>query len=135
MEYVKMPKKIKVIQAPQKAIRIDIPIYQQQIIASTCPDGLLKYIKRVFKGDHELYDQVDDILHRTHGCWVELHDAEGHSIYLLMAPTIDTLAHESIHAAWGILDAAGVKCTIDNHEQLAYLSGHIVREFTKKIEL
>tara|TARA_R110000772_G_scaffold71363_5_gene156514 strand:- start:4096 stop:4503 length:408 start_codon:yes stop_codon:yes gene_type:complete len=135
MEYVKMPKKTEVVQAPQKAIRIDIPIYRQEIIASTCPDGIMKYIKRVFKGDHALYDHVDEILHTTHGCYIELNDMTGQSIFLLMAPNIPTLCHEAIHAAWGILDKAGVKCEVENHEQLAYLAGHIVEVFTKKIKL
>ena len=132
-----MPKKTKVIQvpAPQKAIRIDIPIYKQEIIASTCPVALVKYVKRVFKGDYALHEQVEDILHTTLGCYIELHTSTGQSIFLMMAPGIPTLCHESIHAAWGILDRAGIKCEVENHEQLAYLSGHIVEQFLKKIDL
>lgn len=39
-----------------------------------------------------------------------------------------TLAHECIHAAWDILDYAGVQVEKRNHEQLAYLVGFLVGE-------
>lgn len=33
--------------------------------------------------------------------------------------------HESIHAAWDVLDAVGVKVSRSNHEALAYLADYI----------
>ena len=50
----------------------------------------------------------------------------------------DTLPHESVHAAWRVLDLAGIEVYSDNHEALAYLVGWInaraVRFFSKHAE-
>lgn len=40
----------------------------------------------------------------------------------------ETLAHESVHAAWRILELVGVISTVDNQEPLAYLTGWIARQ-------
>lgn len=40
----------------------------------------------------------------------------------------ETLAHESVHAAWGILELVGVITTVDNQEPLAYLTGWIAKQ-------
>lgn len=40
----------------------------------------------------------------------------------------NTLAHETLHAAWRVLDMVGVKLEADNHEALAYLVGWIAAE-------
>jgi hypothetical protein len=36
------------------------------------------------------------------------------------------IAHEAIHAAWNILEFAGVTINNDNHEALAYLVGFLI---------
>lgn len=43
----------------------------------------------------------------------------------------NTLAHETLHAAWRILDMVGVKVAADNHEALAYLVGWVAGELDK----
>jgi hypothetical protein len=35
------------------------------------------------------------------------------------------ISHESVHAAWKILEYAGVTVTADNHEALAYLTEYV----------
>lgn len=40
----------------------------------------------------------------------------------------ECLAHESVHAAWRILELVGVKASVDNQEPLAYLTGWIARQ-------
>lgn len=37
----------------------------------------------------------------------------------------NTMAHESVHCAWRILDLVGVEVFRDNHEALAYLVGWV----------
>jgi len=41
--------------------------------------------------------------------------------------------HESLHAAYGILDAHGVPCGTDNQEIIAYMQGYIADEIIKFI--
>ncbi|WP_093320200.1 hypothetical protein [Thorsellia anophelis] len=38
------------------------------------------------------------------------------------------ISHESIHAAWVILENAGVKLDANNHEALTYLSDWVVKQ-------
>jgi len=40
----------------------------------------------------------------------------------------ETLAHECVHAAWGVLELVGVKSDVGNQEPLAYLTGWIARQ-------
>ncbi len=42
----------------------------------------------------------------------------------------NTIAHESVHCAWRILDLVGAEVCSDNHEVLAYMTGWIVEEAT-----
>lgn len=43
----------------------------------------------------------------------------------------EVIAHEAVHAAWAILDSAGVKVTADNHEALAYMVTWIVKTWNR----
>lgn len=43
---------------------------------------------------------------------------------------VHSIAHESLHAAWRVLDILGITVTSDNHEALAYLSEYIFKEAT-----
>lgn len=42
--------------------------------------------------------------------------------------SVCALAHEAVHAAFGLLDSAGVKPDPDNHEVYAYYTDMIVRQ-------
>jgi hypothetical protein len=54
-------------------------------------------------------------------------------IYIAKNVKDEYIYHESLHAAWFILDSACINITADNHEILAYTQGHIAREIKKKI--
>lgn len=43
----------------------------------------------------------------------------------------DTISHESVHAAWKVLEIVGIKVDHENHEALAYLTGWISNEINK----
>lgn len=43
----------------------------------------------------------------------------------------NTLAHETLHAAWRVLDMVGAQVDAHNHEALAYLVGWIAEELDK----
>lgn len=38
----------------------------------------------------------------------------------------DVIAHECLHAAWGVFEFLNIKATCKNHEHLAYLMGQMV---------
>lgn len=42
-----------------------------------------------------------------------------------------TLAHESVHAAWEVLDFCGIQVSQENDEALAYLAGWFSEAFGK----
>ncbi len=44
---------------------------------------------------------------------------------------VATMNHELVHAAWFILQDAGVKIAHDNHEALTYLIGDLTRQILK----
>lgn len=68
------------------------------------------------------------------------HTGTGESIVLLsVIPELNNCplqcaAHESVHAAWRILEIAGVKVDAHNHEALAYLVDWCFSEMKKLIE-
>lgn len=41
--------------------------------------------------------------------------------------------HEMLHAAWYVLDIAGVKVDVGNHEALTYLQSYLVGEYHENI--
>ena len=55
-------------------------------------------------------------------------------IYLEKNPKDEYIIHESLHAAWFILDSINANITPDNHEILAYTQGYIFSEIKKKIK-
>lgn len=55
-------------------------------------------------------------------------DGQSHFIaYIPDSATESMIAHEAVHLAMFILDWVGVKVDAENHEALAYLVEHIVR--------
>lgn len=51
--------------------------------------------------------------------------SEGLIVMVFRTYDADTVTHECIHAAWDVLDWAGIKVDRDNHEALAYVAGFI----------
>ena len=62
--------------------------------------------------------------------WVNSESFKGREL----ANYTSTLAHETLHTAWGILDTCGVEVNFDNHEALAYLQTQIFEKLFKKLE-
>jgi len=65
---------------------------------------------------------------------VETHN--GNAIAVLLTPDIDdlTIIHECLHAAWYVLDLFGVDISVNNHEVLAYMQGHLYEEIKKRMK-
>ena len=73
------------------------------------------------------------------GYTAEIQYTKGKFIHKAIFIFIDSITdeyvvhHESIHAAWNILEAQGIKVSYDNHEQLTYLEMFIAKEVNKLI--
>lgn len=100
---------------------ISIPLYDHNIIAATNHNDLVEFSKEEFEGI------ITPDMELGAGGYVRtFHDEQTGGIVIIMYVTcIRTLAHESLHAAWAILDIVGVKCKANNHEALAYLMDYI----------
>ena len=122
-----MPAKKKVIVA-----KINIPIYHQQLVAASDPKALIKYVEDVYKCQ-EISDHVSKFIDSCLGGFIHFETENGHQAFLMLAPTSPVLCHESVHAAWGFLDYAGVKVKASNHEALAYLAGYIFEECQREL--
>jgi len=66
-----------------------------------------------------------------------VHKKTGQTDIVLVIPTNvtrSTMAHEAIHAAWYILEEAGIEVNSSNHEALTYLVGFIIAEVGKVVK-
>jgi hypothetical protein len=72
----------------------------------------------------------------TDAAAVSVETPTGNAIAVLITPDVDdlTIWHECLHAAWYVLDIFGVHITVDNHEALAYMQGHIFEEIKKRMK-
>lgn len=126
MAVVKKSKKI------QKTKRLVVPIYEQALIISSDMDDLIKYVKRQYRCD--LAPEVE-CLRGCEGWVLSLDHTNGGMATVLYAQDLQTLVHESVHAAWRVLDHVGVGLSADNHEPLAYLVDYIYAETSKELKL
>ena len=114
-----MPAKKKV-KVPTVAT-ISIPLYDRELIAATNHTDLVEFSKKKFDGII-----TEDMEIGCGGYVRTFHDDQtGEVVTIMYVTCIRTLAHESLHAAWSILDTVGVKCKANNHEALAYLMDYI----------
>lgn len=102
---------------------VSVPIYHAGLYLCTTAKAVTKLCA---KNDME-YDpdivagrciHVEDV---TDGCNYIIVYIENHEE--------DTVVHESVHAAWYILDCMGVELSADNHESLAYLTEWVYNQF------
>jgi len=72
----------------------------------------------------------------TDAACVSVETKTGLAIAVLITPEVndETIWHECLHAAWYTLDVYGVKLSVDNHEALAYLQGHLYTEIKKRMK-
>ena len=83
-----------------------------------------------------LFELLEDaemarVLRRSQACAISMNDPRGQQWLLLYLPADadgPTVAHEALHLGFMVLEARGVPITMDEHEALAYLVEHIVRE-------
>jgi hypothetical protein len=67
----------------------------------------------------------------TRACAMSSVDPQGVTWFTAFVPAdcqTSTLAHESLHLAWFILDSVDVQATVENHEALAYLLDYLCRQ-------
>ena len=119
-----MPAKKKVV---PKILKLDIPIYHQELVVASDPDELIKYVEDTYQNS-EISHHVEDFVNSCLGGFIHFATGNNHQAFLLFAPNAGVLCHESVHAAWGILDYVCVKVNAKNHEALAYLTGYIFEE-------
>lgn len=95
---------------------ISVPIYEQGLYLCTTPESKEKLYKSL---------EMEYTYYPAAGSVAPLYD-EGTGQYSTVMEihehTEQTLVHECVHAAWYILDNAGVEVTADNQEPLAYLT-------------
>lgn len=113
-----------------KTKRLIIPVYEQALVVSNDTQDMIKTVKRQYK-----YDLTDDATSMgTCSGWVmTLDNPEFASVTILYAEDLQTLVHESVHAAWRILTYLGVEVDEDNHEALAYLVDYIYGQAVKEL--
>lgn len=119
-----MPAKKKVI---PKILKLDIPIYHQQLVVASDPEELIKYVEGTYQNS-EISHHVETFVNSCLGGFLHFETDNGHQAFLMFAPNSGVLCHESVHAAWRILDYVGVKVKHSNHEALAYLTEYIFEE-------
>ncbi len=95
---------------------------------------MIKYVEETYKCA-EITQHVIEFAATCLGGFLHFETDNGHQAFLLFAPTSEVLCHESVHAAWGILDHVGVKVKAKNHEALAYLTGYIFDKCQRELEI
>jgi hypothetical protein len=110
-----MPKKLK------KYLELTIPLYGVTFMCFPTREAETKFLG---------YEDMNDDF-AAHVCINK--SSEGISYVSMAFRTLDdycteTLAHESVHAAWRILELVGVISTVDNQEPLAYLTGWVANK-------
>lgn len=120
---------------------INIPIYGSIIkFFYGDPDEFLDTIRKEYRCTFDNFDGFCHgycaFLEKTHGKYTDQN-----IIFYINSDDmpngmkkIHTIHHEAIHAAWFILDNAGIKLSDDNHEPLTYLEGYIAEKVDDIIE-
>lgn len=111
-------------------------------VVKICPLYRIKVAFTIdMKHAYKKFGLVDDISPQNGGEVVKLqNDATGfYAIIMCVVPDknncpLQCAAHESIHAAWAVLNAVGVKISYENQEPLAYLADWMFLNMKKLIE-
>jgi len=111
--------------------KIKIPIYDSEIVL-ILTDDIDKSCTKVYKSrkwkDKYVKGEGD-----AEGCFLFDHSDVGYYyIVLPVTPSLLLINHETLHAAFIILSHHDVVLTVDNHEALTYLHGHIFERVLKR---
>ena len=111
--------------------KIKIDVYEQEIFAFNSYKSFYKFCK---KNNYIIHDD-EMVMENSIGCVgvVERGDATGHGdLYMIVeSDDVSVITHESVHAAIFILSNIGVSFNYSEQEPLAYLTGHIFKQFCK----
>jgi hypothetical protein len=111
--------------------KIKIQIYDSEIILIKT-DDINKSCEKVFK-QRKWKDKYDINGGDAEGCFLFDHaDVGFYHIVLPVNPSLILILHETLHAAFIILAHHDVVLTVDNHEALTYLHGHIFEQVLKR---
>lgn len=117
--------------SPKKLTKkLAIPLYDQLLIVANSFEAMYALLEKDFK----LVTDPEDNKGLA-GCVWSVECESGAVIFLLVASDLRTLCHESVHAAWFVLDCARIKVEVDNHEALAYLTDWIFHTASKCLKL
>ena len=102
-----------------------IPIYNMDVWFTNDEADCRSFLKRR-GGDESLTDNCK-------GVWITFKGREDHTYWVLAVydGDIGTVVHESVHAAWGVLDTCSVKTDVDNDEALAFLAAWFTKTVLK----
>lgn len=108
--------------------RVDLPLYHTTIQMYLSREALLADVDQ----GHEDEDDW--------GACAQIMEAEDGICVVCIAfredkyMTTPIIAHECVHAAWDVLELAGVKVKFNNHEALAYMTEYLVKEVTAYVD-
>jgi len=107
----------------QYSRRVKVPIYDMYLVISFDMEDLLREYPGLCQtlGDFEGLEYAQGMV---------FDGVEGDTAMIALlihreAVNMNTMTHESVHAAVAILDGVGVPVTISNQEALAYLTGWV----------
>lgn len=108
----------------RKLVHLQVPLYDTSLVFFDKSARLEKFFR---KNNQEA--DLSQLPTGVAGSAARLSNGSS-SIVVMYLPEDDlqVLAHECVHAAWHVLDYAGVEVDYENHEALAYLVDHIFKE-------
>ena len=117
--------------SPKKLTKkLAVPLFDQMLIVANSFEAMYALLEKDFK----LVTDPDENLGLAGAAW-SIECTDGAIVFLLVADDLRTLCHESVHAAWFLLDHARIKVDVHNHEALAYLTDWIFDTTQKALKL
>lgn len=110
---------------------VEVPLYDQTLIITNDFEKLLKHLARKYKIIWD-YDPVGQAGFVTK---FENPDTGASLIILCSINDLQTITHECVHAAWGVLETVGIEVSFENQEPLAYLTDWIFQATIKAFKL
>jgi hypothetical protein len=122
-----LPRKPKKVE-PDYVIRVDV--YHADVSIFFDFDRLVAWARQ--QGLDSLEEEKDKAFNGFSFCDRDKKGVAWFAMYLPQTIAVPVLAHECIHAAWGILEACGVVVEYENQEPLTYLTHYLVGEVCRQ---